>query len=51
MTKPIQDHNIAYQKIKDNCEVAMTTIERKWRKVTVDYIRRYNTSEKYTKAI
>lgn len=29
----------------------MTTIERKYRKATADYIKRYNTSKKYAKTI
>lgn len=29
----------------------MITIKRKWGKTTADYIKRYNTSEKYAKTI
>lgn len=51
LTKPIRDHNVAYQQTKDNREVAMTTIEEKWGKATADYIRGCNASEKYAKAV
>lgn len=51
LTKSIRDHNITYQQIKNDCELAITIIEQKQGKVTVDYIKGYNASEKYTKAI
>lgn len=51
LTKLIQDYNITYQQTKDDYEVVITIIEKKQRKVTINYIKRYNVSENYAKVI
>lgn len=51
LTKPIQNLNIVYQQIKNDCEIVITTIERKQGKATIDYIRKYNANKKYAKTI
>lgn len=51
LIKLIQDENIVYQQKKIDCEIAMTTILDKIRKTTTNYIRGYNVSKKYAKAV
>ena len=51
LTKLIQDHNVAHKWTKDYCKIVIKTIEEKWEKTIADYIKGYNTIEKYAKAI
>lgn len=51
LTKPIQDHNIIYKQIKDDCKVAMIIIKEKQGKAAADYIKRCNASKKLAKTI
>lgn len=37
--------------MKNDCEVAIIIIERKWEKIIVDYIGKCNASKKYAKTI
>lgn len=51
LTKLIQDYNITYQQIKKDSEISITIIKRKQRKIVVNYIKRYNISDKNIKTI
>ena len=51
LTKLIRNQNFAYKQTKNDRELAMTTMKKKWGKATADYIRECNTSEKCAKAV
>lgn len=51
LTKFIQNHNIIYQQIKKDYKISITIITGKQGKIVVNYIKRYNISEKDIKTI
>lgn len=51
LVKPLYDHKMQYQTFKNNTKVVLETIESKWGKKMVSYIRSYNPSEKFAKIV